>query len=400
MRGLGAASIGAYDVIRELGARSQPTLAAVRTLGSRSDTVVVTRFVRSNLRGATGPGVVDAAAFATLAREARAAERTFHPNLVRVRHVDVAHDELSIATDMIEGATLADLEGAAVVPIGVHLRILLDVLMGLGALHAMRDGGPQPLGLVHGELCPENVVVGKDGVARLVALFRPRPVRIGDRSEGIAYASPEALDADGTSDPRSDLWSAGVMLWEVVAGHRLFARERDRARLLSLLRSREIPRPYGEDAPSLLKRLSQIALRAMTFDATLRWRSAAEMAAELRTAAGRAVAPGSAVAQHVTEVAGETIRARRAALEGAPGETRRTTSSGVRRSVQLDHGAKVTLAPHVVEEDAFALDAGVRIADSSLMPPAAIDVACAQGIHDRVTLVDADATSDDLEDDD
>ena len=79
-----------------------------------------------------------------------------------------------------------------------------------------------PLSAFHGELCPANVVVGKDGVARIVSVFRPRPVTITARSEALGYASPETIAAEIEQDARVDIYAAGVMLWEALTERRLY----------------------------------------------------------------------------------------------------------------------------------------------------------------------------------
>ena len=85
-----------YRILRELGARTQPSFAAVR---APHELVVVQRFRRDEL---------GAEKTALLLRDARMLARSWHPNLARVRHVDLLGSELWIATEMIDGATLAD----------------------------------------------------------------------------------------------------------------------------------------------------------------------------------------------------------------------------------------------------------------------------------------------------
>lgn len=355
-----------YNVLRELGARSQPSFAALREGATPAgELVVLARFVRSELPSATGPGVVNDRAFAKILRNANAALATFHPNLARVRHVDVDEDTLSVASEMVDGATLRDLATAAEIPLEVHVRILLDVLSGLSALHATRDGAGS-VNLFHGELCPANVVVGKDGVARIVGLFRPIPVRVRAGSEALAYASPEALDIDGARQPRCDLYAVGVMLWEAVAQRELHHAAEDPAHILAMQRSADVPRPDDPEDPPRMRQLAEVAMKALAFDPNLRFRSPNEMAQALRAAADGAIASGSAVATHVTTVAGEAIRTRRSTFDPLSSGSHKKIS-GVRRSVDLEDGGMVMLVPDVVTEE--VAEAQVRIADSSLMPP-------------------------------
>ncbi len=317
MEGAQAPSGGAvYRVLRELGARAQHTHVAVR---EPHELVVVQAFRRkAKGKGASFEAGVGADVFETLQRDATALMKNFHPNVARVRHVDVVNDELLIATELVDGVTLADLQAAAAkrreaaLPIAVLVRVLVDVLGGLHGLHGLRDNGAA-LGTLHGELCPSNVVLGKDGVARIVAVFRPRPISIAAGSEAVAYAAPEALDLGGTADPRSDLYAVGVMLWEGLSGGRLFD-EKHPGRVLQRQREEELQRPEVAEASGFAK-LSDVAMRALAFDPSLRFRSASEMATELRRIAGTRLAPGSAVAQKVMDLAGDRIRNRRSELD-------------------------------------------------------------------------------------
>jgi len=302
-------AIATYRVLRELGRRSQRSYAAVRAGAS---IVVLHRFTRDANLDAE---LVSAEEMAILLRDARCLAKNWHPNLARVRHVDLAGDVLDIATELVEGVTLEELLALAASrrphpeePILSHAilaRIFLDVLAGLSALHSLRDGINAPLSAFHGELCPANVVVGKDGVARIVSVFRPRPIRIGARSEALGYAAPETIAAEVDQDFRVDIYAVGVMLWEALTERRLYD-DKSPSRIAQRQREEDIPTPNA--------RLADVAMRALAFDPALRFRTAQDMASKIRALAGT-VAQGSMVAQLVNELAGERIRARRAELD-------------------------------------------------------------------------------------
>ncbi len=302
-------AIATYRVLRELGRRTQRSYAAARGDGSL---VVLHRFTRDPKADAE---VVSAEDMAILLRDARCLAKNWHPNIARVRHVDLAIDTLDIATELVEGVTLEELIALAserrghpdepVLSHAILARIFLDVLGGLSALHSLRDGINAPLSAFHGELCPANVVVGKDGVARIVSVFRPRPVTITARSEALGYASPETIAAEIEQDARVDIYAAGVMLWEALTERRLY---------VDTSPSRIAQRQREEDIPAPNARLADVAMRALAFDPALRFRTAQDMAANIRALAGT-VAQGSLVAQLVNELAGERIRARRAELD-------------------------------------------------------------------------------------
>jgi serine/threonine protein kinase len=306
-------AIATYRVLRELGRRSQRSYLAVRGDGS---SVVLHRFTRDAKREGER---VTAEQMAILLRDARCLAKNWHPNLAQVRHVDLAFDTLHVGTELLDGVTLEELLSLArakrarpdepVLAHAILARIFLDVLSGLGALHGLRDGISTPLSAFHGELCPANVVIGKDGVARIVSIFRPRPVMINATSEALGYAPPETLAGEVEQDGRVDVYAVGVMLWEALTDRRLYD-EVDPSRIAQRQREDDIPRPEA--------RLADIAMRALSFDPALRFRTAQDMAARIRSLAGT-IAQGSVVAQTVTDLAGDAIRSRRAALASRDG---------------------------------------------------------------------------------
>jgi serine/threonine protein kinase len=323
-----------YQVLRELGRRSQRSHAAVSSDGEA--VVVVTSFVRDPLWSSeveAPSGHISPEAMAVVVRDARCLAQNWHPNIAHVRHVDRNHHDLTIATDLVDGVTLEELHelasgrsksgSDAIASSGalspeILLRIFVDVLAGLQALHGLRDAINAPLFPFHGELGPANVIVGRDGVTRLVNVFRPRPVALTSKSESVRYGAPETLGGDGEQDVRVDVYSTGAMLWEALTGRRLFG-ETQPACILKRQREEELPRPDGP--------LGEIAMRALAFDPSLRFPTAEAMAARLREASPT-IAPASAVAHRVMELAGDRIRARRAELE--------PDGSGQRRAIRSE----------------------------------------------------------------
>ncbi|MDF2694406.1 MAG: hypothetical protein K0S65_2789 [Labilithrix sp.] len=314
-----------YRILRELGARSQRSFAAIR---EPRELVVLHRFVRKG-SPSTGVVLVSTEQVAMLLRDAQSLATNWHPNIARIRHVDPVNGDLGIATELVDGATLGDLLAIAAgrktpFPLDVLVRVLLDVLAGVHGIHALRDGRGLPLGIVHGELGPANVVVGKDGIARVVNALRPRPLLVVPGSESVGYAAPETLDG-GSLDARVDVYAVGVMLWEVLTGQRLHD-EKDPMRVLARQREIDIPRPVLP-AGSPYAPLADIAMRALSFEPSLRFRTALEMATAMRKLPGSLIASGSVVAARVNELDGERIRGRRVALDPASSGSRRRPSS-------------------------------------------------------------------------
>jgi eukaryotic-like serine/threonine-protein kinase len=346
-----ASSVATYRILRELGARTQRSFAAIR---EPRELVVVHRFARKDLGSVPGVASVSSEELAILLRDAQALAKNWHPNITRVKHVDRLDGALVIATELVDGVTLEDLLAISKrrgepFPLDVLVRVSLDVLAGAHGIHALRDGRGVPLGVIHGELCPANIVVGKDGVARIINALRPRPLRILAGGEAVGYAAPEALDG-GNLDARTDVYALGVILWEVLTGERLHD-EKEPARVLARQRELDIASPTLP-AGSPYAPLVDIAMRALSFEPSLRFRTALEMAAELRKLPS--IAAGSVVAARVNEIDGERIRGRRAALDPSSSGSRRRVSSqsiAIAKSEAAPVGAAIEEAKPVRARD-------------------------------------------------
>lgn len=302
--------------MRPLGARAVPSWAALDTsAGNPPRLVVVERVTRG---GEYGDQEI-----ADWVRDARRIASLEHPNVGRVRDVVIAGDDVCVVSDFVDGARWSELVTAEPrPPLEVALRVLVDVLTGLGAIHNLRDAKREPLKLVHGELTPECVVIGSEGTARIVSTARIRSATARPGMSGSAYLAPEILLADESADARADVYSVGVILWELLSGRPLFPNTQPAAIVTHLLSGRvplaTIPEGHPWAAP-----LAGLAARALSADPSKRFASAAAMAAELRRVAGPRLAPPTRVAAHVRAVCGDRIRSRREQLEHgeAPSET-------------------------------------------------------------------------------
>jgi len=221
-----------------------------------------------------------------------AALKSTHLALVRPARIGLGF-EAALANQK----TLLDVEhvlgGPGLLSLPYSLRWLLDVMAGLTLLHRTQ-------GFVHGEVQPENLVLGEDGVGRLVPVVRAHWVR-GERRapERLYYLAPEKLLGDG-ADVRSDVFSLGVLLWEAVAGQRLieaFTVQDVIARLMS----GSIARARAPEGEAWTAPLSLIAERAIAVDPGRRFGSVAEMKDAIESASSRYLAstPGMvALFQH------------------------------------------------------------------------------------------------------
>ena len=311
-------------MLRELGARVVPSWAALETLAgpeARTKVVVLERVSRG---GAYGDQEV-----ADWVRDARRLATLEHPNVGRVRDVVISGDEVMVVSDYLDGVRWSELAASSPaqrVSLEIALRVLVDVLSGLSAVHNLRDAKREPLKLVHGELTPECVVVGLDGVARIVSSCRPKSATARPGRSGSAYLAPEVLLADESADARADVYSVGVMLWEALSSRPLFPNAQPSAIVTQLLSGR-VARATVPEGAAWAEPLADVAARALSADPAKRFASAAAFAADLRRIAGPKLSPPVRAAAFIRGAFGDRITARRAELER--GEVRAREVSGV-----------------------------------------------------------------------
>ncbi len=227
--------------------------------------------------------------------EAHLASRIHHSNVVPV--VDMCRSEqgLYVVMEYVDGFPFSQILASAALTdrerIAIGVQALLGVLGGLEAAHNLVDDDGAPLGLVHRDVSPQNVLVGIDGLARLAdfgiarAAARLTHTEPGTLKGKLAYMAPESARGE-PSDRRADVFCAGIMLWECLNGGRLFKADNEAATLLRLLSDRIAPpRPNATGAAAAL---DAVCLQALERDIGRRYASAHQMATALATAAEQA----------------------------------------------------------------------------------------------------------------
>jgi serine/threonine protein kinase len=218
--------------------------------------------------------------------EARLAASIRHQNVVPTIDVSDAKEAgcgYFIVMEYIEGDHLGALMASAhkaseKLALPVVLRMVADALGGLGAAHGLCDDAGRTLNLVHRDVSPHNIMVGRDGVVRLTdfgvakAEDRLTHTRDGQVKGKLAYMAPEQA-VSGATDARSDLFSVGVILWECVTGQRLFRADTTAATLNKLLRE-PIAAPSSVD-PTLAP-LDALLAKALAREPGARFQSADE----------------------------------------------------------------------------------------------------------------------------
>jgi serine/threonine protein kinase len=248
--------------------------------------------------------------------EARLAARVRHPNVVSTLDVVARDGELLLVMEYVGGESLASLMASAhaagsPIPVRVASAVMSGVLLGLHAAHEARGVGGVELGIVHRDVSPQNVLVGTDGIARVLdfgiakAVGRVHTTRDGQVKGKAPYMAPEQLRGRRI-DARTDVYGASVLLWEIVTGQHLFSGNTPEEIMTKIL-ERDVP------PPSTLTRgippaLDALVLRGLAREPEDRFPTAREMAGDLE----RIVLPatGREVSEWVEAYASEGLRQR------------------------------------------------------------------------------------------
>jgi len=218
--------------------------------------------------------------------EARRAARVRHENLVAITGFGTAGPVHHLIMEYVFGASLAQLLRASAwaktpLPAGLVLHIARSLARALSAAWEAPDERGEPLGLTHGFVTPHNVLIGFDGRPKLADLGVARitnraSVRASTGAEGIyAYMSPEQARGEEV-DPRSDVFSLGIVLWEALTGQPLF-RGKSRQEVIEAVTRLPIRRP-SRWASSVTPAVDAIVLRALERVPSRRFAHATEMA--------------------------------------------------------------------------------------------------------------------------
>jgi serine/threonine-protein kinase len=274
------------------------------------------------------PHLAREAAFVTmLTDEARVAGRIGHPNIVPTLDVVAARGELFLVMEYVPGLTLAALMTNAArdgerVPVPIACAVMAAVLRGLDAAHEARDETARPLDVVHRDVSPQNILVGTDGVARLLdfgiakAAGRLHTTQDGQLKGKLGYMAPEQLGARPV-DRRTDIYAASVVLWEALAGERLFAGD-DAATIFGNVLQKKVPAP-STFLPELPPAIDAAVLAGLEREPSRRFARARDMAAAIES--GAALARASEIAEWVAQM-GETELAERAKIVAGVGRLR------------------------------------------------------------------------------
>jgi len=220
--------------------------------------------------------------------EARLAALLDHPNVVRI--IEVGHDgeEYFLAMELVQGKPLSAVlrkaarERRPPTP-ALSAYLIAQAASGLGYAHGLTGGDGQPLGVVHRDVSPQNILVSFEGAVKLIDFGVARAFgRVAHTSPGglkgkIEYMSPEQASAEEV-DHRADVFALGVVLWEVLTGRRLFRRETELATMRAIV---DDPIPKPSEVAEVPPELEAVVMRALRKRRDARYASAHEMALAL-----------------------------------------------------------------------------------------------------------------------
>ena len=253
--------VGQYALVRRLGAGGMGVVYEARD--TRLERTVALKF----LAPAFG---ADPTAKQRFLAEARAAAALDHPNVCTILEIGDVADQLFIAMPYYRGRTVKEILAGGPVGLDTAVSISIQVGRGLAAAHAA--------GIVHRDVKPANIIVTEDGTVTIVdfgvaKVARQSLTRTGIALGTVSYMSPEQARGDPV-DQRTDIWSLGVVLYEMVAGTRPFPGPSEPAVRTAILTTEPRPLAAFVDAADGLER---IAMRALQKDPAARYAMAGEM---------------------------------------------------------------------------------------------------------------------------
>jgi serine/threonine protein kinase/WD40 repeat protein len=276
---MAGSKLGPYEILSLLGSGGMGEV--YRALDPRLDREVAIKVLP--------PERMDEERRRRFVQEARAASALNHPNIVTIHEIESADGRDFIVMEYVAGKSLDRLIPRQGMPLGEVLRIATPIADALARAHGR--------GIVHRDLKPANVVVGSEGavklldfgLAKLVASAATSPesetetaerplTRAGAVSGTVGYMSPE--QASGREvDARTDVFSFGALMYEMVTGRRAFAGDSAAATLAAVMR--EQPKPPGEVAPDVPRDLERVVLRCLRKEADRRYQNMADVKLEL-----------------------------------------------------------------------------------------------------------------------
>jgi eukaryotic-like serine/threonine-protein kinase len=275
---------------------------------------------------------------AMLLDEATLAARIHHPNVVPTLDVVVGREgELFLVMEYVAGESLARLLGTARrraerAPLPIVLSVITQALYGLHAAHEAKSQQGEPLAIVHRDISPQNILVGLDGVARVLdfgvakAATRLQTTRDGQVKGKLLYMAPEQVRMDPI-DRRTDVYAASCVLWEALTGQRVVAAAEPAAIVHQILTG--VVQSPSSLVPDLPASLDAVVQRGLSKDPRDRFPTALAMADELERLGP--LATSRVVGAWVDRTCGDVLTTRATRIAEIEKSSEHGALSGVRR---------------------------------------------------------------------
>ncbi|MEZ4225231.1 MAG: serine/threonine-protein kinase [Polyangiaceae bacterium] len=339
--------IGRYEVVGRLAAGGMAEILLSRLIGPSGfeRPVVVKRIL---------PHLAHTSEFSTMfLDEARLVARIRHPNVVQVHELGEIDEELFLVMEYLEGESVSGLLRRFVslnkrMPHALCAYIIAEACAGLHAAHELTDSEGYPLDLVHRDISPQNVFVLYNGGVRLLdfgiakAADRSSQTATGEIKGKFQYMSPEQCLCKPL-DRRSDIFSLGVVLFELSTNRRLFKRENELMVFKAICEQPLVP--PSQVAPGYPKALEAVVVKALARRPEDRYQTAAEMRKDL-LAVARELGAGDEPAEHVAQLMRDVFRDR---IEEKAEMLRRVSSGSNPTRIPVNNADEGIEVPDVTE---------------------------------------------------
>ena len=330
--------MGGYRPVAPIGrGRTAEVLLVLADAGGRARKTVVLKRIRPDLTG-------DAEVLALFRHECWVASRLKHPNVVQVFGLVEEGQQLAIAMEYLHGQPLAAvlnrLGGPGELARPLCLRVIIDVLAGLHHAHQLRSHHGSLLGVVHRDVNPENIFVTYSGQVKVMDFGGAQTAMAtvvtgpGALKGKLSYVAPECIRG-GVVDLRADIFAVGIMLWELLAGRRMW-RGMGEVQIIRHLAAR-MPMPGLPNRSARWGALDAICARALAINPEARYETASEFENDLQQALeGSASSQARDLGRVVSEAFSDERIEREALIAGAvdggrPAEPRRAWATEIDR---------------------------------------------------------------------
>ena len=222
--------------------------------------------------------------------EARITSRLSHPHIARLVEFGKAGDRYFIAYEFVDGRDLRQIfermnAAGTKLPLNFLLYVFTRICEGLAYAHARKDDAGESIALVHRDVSPQNIVVSYSGDVKLIdfgiakARGKVSRTQAGTIKGKFGYMSPEQVRSAASVDQRTDVFSLGVCMWELLTGQRLFTGPNE-IMVLDKVRNQAVESPSRHDS-KVPQELDKIVIKALAKNPDERYRSARELYKEL-----------------------------------------------------------------------------------------------------------------------